>query len=230
MNLWNSVLDFLLPRYCKVCGRRLAAGEVHMCVPCFLGMPCLDYDMNGLSPAEKILMTERQVVRAASMMQYDKDSHYRNLLYNMKYYNKPKVGTWLAGIGARRLQSKGFFEGVDCIVPVPLSKRKQRRRGYNQCSFIARGVSGVIGLPVVENAVVRDVEKVRQAGLGKYQRWDNAEGLFRVAEPGVLAGRHILLVDDVMTTGSTLCSMIETIAAAVPDIKISVFTLGIVEV
>lgn len=92
------------------------------------------------------------------------------------------------------------------------------------------GVSGVIGLTVVENAVVRDVEKVRQAGLGKYQRWDNAEGLFRVAEPGVLAGRHILLVDDVMTTGSTLCSMIETIAAAVPDIKISVFTLGIVEV
>lgn len=230
MNFWNSIVDFLFPRYCKVCGRRLEQGEEHMCVSCFLSMPCLDYDMKGLSQAERILLTEKQVVRAASMMQYDKDSRYRNLIYNMKYYNRPKVGTWLARIAARRLETKGFFEGVDCIVPVPLSKHKQRQRGYNQCSFIADGISEVIGLPVIENAVARDVENSRQAGLGKYQRWGNATGLFRVTDPSLLSGHHILIVDDILTTGATLCSIIEVIAAAVPDIKISVFTLGIVEV
>lgn len=228
MKVVDQLFDFLVPRYCKVCGRRLSVGEKHLCVTCTIGMPLLGYDMDELSPAEKILLSERSVVRAASMMEYEKESEYRRIIYHMKYYDRPRIGTYLAGIGARTLQGKGFFEGVDLIVPVPLSRQKLRSRGYNQCSYIAEGISEVTGIPVLDHALARHRQGRRQAGLGLSQRWSNAQGLYFVPDPSVLAGRHILLVDDVMTTGATLCSVIESIQESVPDIRITVFTLAIV--
>ena len=223
----RSLIDFVLPRYCKVCGRRLDTGETNLCISCYLSMPSLDYQPDSLSLAERILLTEKNVVRAASVIQYEKESDYRRILFHLKYWNHPEVGTWLARIGAERLAEKGFFDGVDSIVTVPLSARKRRKRGYNQCDYIAQGVAQVTGLPLIEGAVERGVEHQHQAGLGRYQRWNNAEGLFSVRNPELLRGHHILLIDDVMTTGATLCSLIGVINAAVPDIRITVFTLAI---
>lgn len=223
----SSLIDFLLPRYCKVCGRRLDTAETNLCVSCYLSMPFLEYQPDSLSLAERILLTEKNVVRAASFIHYEKESDYRKILFHLKYWNHPEVGTWLARIGADRLASKGFFEGVDSIVTVPLSLHKQKKRGYNQCDFIAQGINQVLTLPLITGAVERDVENQRQAGLGRYQRWNNAEGLFKVSHPELLDGRHILLIDDVMTTGATLCSLIDVINAAVTNIKITVFTLAI---
>ena len=228
MYFWKRVFDFLLPRYCKVCGRRLDTSETNLCVSCYLSMPFLDYQSGNFSPAERILLTERNVVRAASVIQYEKESNYRRILFHLKYWNHPEVGTWLACIGAERLAAKGFFEGIDSMVTLPLSAHKYRKRGYNQCDYIAQGISRVTGLPLINGAVERDVEHQRQAGLGRYQRWGNAEGLFSVPHPELLEGRHILLIDDVMTTGATLCSLIDVINDSVRNIRISVFTLAIV--
>ncbi len=227
MGAVRAIVDLLLPRYCKVCGRRLDTGEEHLCVPCLLGMPRMDYDPAEISPAERLLLTERPLVRAASYMMYEKESDYRRILYHLKYYGHPSVGSWMAETAARELARKGFFDGIGLIVPVPLSKRKRRRRGYNQCTYIAQGISRVTGLEIEENAVCRSSGGVRQAGLGKYQRWGNADGIFSVACPQRLEGCHILIVDDVLTTGATLCSMISAIAQAVPDIRVSVFTLAL---
>ena len=94
---------------------------------------------------------------------------------------------------------------------------------------IAKGVFNVTGIPILKDAVVRKVNRSRQAGLGKYQRWNNAQGLFEVADADSLRGKHILIIDDVITTGATLCSMIDTIEAAVPDVKVSVFTLALAD-
>lgn len=229
MGLIRSVTDLLLPRYCKVCGRRLDTGEQHLCISCFLGMPRLEYLPEELSLAERILLTERNVVRAASMLKYEKESDYSKIIYHLKYYNHPSVGSWLAEIGARELRDKGFLDGVEMIIPLPLSSVKQRRRGYNQSAYIAEGISRVIEIPVADGIVTREVSNQKQAGLGRFQRWNNAEGLFSVAQPKFLAGRHVLVVDDVMTTGATLCSLIQTMEKAAPDIRISVFTLAIVE-
>lgn len=228
MKVVDQLLDFLVPRYCKTCGRRLSVGESHLCVTCLIGLPLIKYDMNVLSPAERILMSERSVVRAASFMQYEKESEYRRIIYHMKYYDRPGVGCYLARAGARALVPKGFFQGIDFIVPVPLSRRKLRTRGYNQCSYIAQGISQVTGLAVREDTLTRKADHQRQAGLGVSQRWSNAQGLYEVTRPGELRGRHILLVDDVMTTGATLCTVIEAIQDSVPDIRITVFTLAIV--
>ena len=224
---WKRVLDFVLPRYCKVCGRRLDTAEIHLCVACYLSMPFMDYKPDGISPAERILLTNSKVVRASSVIHYDRESDYRHILFHLKYWNHPEVGSWLARIGAEQLIPKGFFQGVDCIVPLPLTRSKEKQRGYNQCMYIAQGISQVTGLPVVTGSVIRDEDRTRQATLGKFQRWGNAQGLFKVSDCEPLRGRHILVVDDVMTTGATLCSLIDTIVLAVPDVRISVFTLAL---
>ena len=225
--LVRRLFEFVFPHYCMVCGRRLDPQEEQLCISCYLSMPRLDYDMDAINPTERLLLAERCLVRAASMFMYDKDSDYRNIFYHLKYWRHPKVGRWLASIQARDLKEKGFFEGIDYIVPLPLTYWKEIRRGYNQCMHIAKGVRKVTGLPILRNAVIRKVNRTKQAGLGKYQRWQNAQGLFQVADAAALQGKHILIIDDVVTTGSTICSMIDTVVSVVPDIKVSVFTLAI---
>ena len=227
--LVRRLFEFVFPHYCKVCGRRLDPSEEQLCIACYLGMPRIEYDMKTINPTERILLSEGCLVRATSLFHYDKDSDYSNILFHLKYWHHPKVGKWLAGIGAKELLEKGFFEGIDCIVPLPLTYWKEIRRGYNQCVHIAKGVHKVTGLPILKNAVVRKVSGTKQAGLGKYQRWRNAQGLFQIADVQALQGKHILIIDDVITTGSTVCSMIDTIKESVPDIKVSVFTLAIAD-
>lgn len=225
--LARRLFEFVFPHYCKVCGRRLDPSEQQICITCFLGMPRIEFDMHSINPTERILLAEKSLVRASSMFLYDKDSDYSNILFHLKYWRHPKVGRWLASIQARELQEKGFFEGIDCIVPLPLTYWKEMRRGYNQCVHIAKGVRKVTGLPILNNVVVRKVNRSKQAGLGKFQRFQNAQGLFEVADAAALQGKHILIIDDVITTGATLRSMIDTIEAVVPDIKVSVFTLAL---
>ena len=227
--LVRMLFEFVFPHYCKVCGRRLDPAEQQLCITCYLGMPRIEYDMDLINPTERILLAEKSLVRAQSMFMYDKESDYSNILFHLKYWHHPKVGQWLAQIEAKELKEKGFFEGIDCIVPLPLTYWKEIRRGYNQCMHIAKGVRKATGLPILKNAVIRKVNRTKQAGLGKFQRWGNAQGLFEVADAAALQGKHILIIDDVITTGSTLCSMIDTIQAAVPDIKVSVFTLALAQ-
>ena len=226
--LVRRLFEFVFPHYCMVCGRRLDPQEEQLCISCFLSMPRLDYDMDAINPTERLLLAERCLVRAASMFMYDKDSDYRNIFYHLKYWHHPKVGQWLARIAAAELMEKGFFNGVDCIIPLPLTYWKEIRRGYNQCVHIAKGIRKITGLPIMTDAVKREKEHTRQAGLGKYQRWNNAQGLFKVTDPSLLAGRHVLIVDDIATTGATLCSLIDAMQQSIPDLKVSVFTLALV--
>lgn len=223
----RMLLEFVFPRYCKVCGRRLDPSEDQLCITCFLGLPRIEYRQDTLSLTERMLITEKSLVRAASLFQYSKESDYRNILFHLKYWHHPKVGQWLACVGATELRDKGFFEGIDCIVPMPISYWKELRRGYNQCSYIAKGIRQATGIPIISNAIVLEKKHSKQAGLGKFQRWKNAENLFKVTSPELLAGKHILVIDDVITTGATLCSLIDVMESDIPNIKVSVFTLAI---
>ena len=189
----------------------------------------MEYEKDSINPTERMLLSQHSLVRATSLFHYDKDSTYSNILFHLKYWRHPHVGTWLARIGATELMSQGFFEGIDCIVPMPITYWKEIKRGYNQCSFIAKGIRQATGLPIINNAVKRVNEHSKQAGLGKYQRWNNAQDLFAVTDPSLVAGKHILLLDDVITTGATLCSLIDVMEAEIPDLKVSVFTLAIAD-
>lgn len=229
MGVLGSLADVLLPRYCKVCGRRLSVGEQHLCAACLLEMPRLEYRHGVLNPAENRLMGETPLVRAFSYIRYQKESDYSKILYHLKYYGHPAVGRWMARQAARRLNDIGFFDGIDFMVPVPLSRSKHRKRGYNQCDYIAAGITDVTGLRSMAGLAVRVRSNQAQAQKGQLQRWNNAEDIFRVTDVGALRGRHILIVDDILTTGATVSSLIETIRRDVPEIRVSIFTIGLTD-
>ena len=218
----SDLLDFIFPRHCVVCGEILSSGEKDICVNCLVSLPLIDEQHR--SEIEKIFWGIVPVERAASYIYYRKGSPYNRLLHYLKYKERPEVGVRLAVAAAKELAPTGFFDGVELIVPLPLSGKKLRRRGYNQCDYIAGGISKVTGIPVAKGCVQRTVANETQTHKNRDERWRNVQGIFAVNNVEPLRGRHILLVDDVLTTGATLASCSATLVAA--GCKVSLFTLA----
>ena len=221
----SDIKELLFPRYCKVCGQRLMLSEQHLCLGCLLDLPRTHYERNPNNRLMQHFMEWPEVVRATAYFYYYKEGKYSGLIHHLKYHDHPKVGTYLGRLAANELQASGFFEGIDFIVPVPLSKKKLRKRGYNQCDYIARGISEITGIPTCTDSIERSIDTDTQTHKNRMERWKNTEGIFRVTHPEELKGKHILLVDDVATTGATLHACIATLLTT-PNVRISVFALA----
>ncbi len=219
----SDLIDIIYPRHCLVCGERLSAGEKDLCANCFYKLPKVA--RKEYEEIEKSFWGKIEIERAASYIHYHKGSPYNNILHSIKYKEHPEVGERIAHTAAKELQSIGFFSNIDAIVPLPLSKKKRKARGYNQCDYIARGISRATGIPVIKDAVVRSVSNETQTHKNRNERWENVKGIFTLVQAPMLEGRHILLIDDILTTGATLANC----AKAIQDgcrCRISIFTLG----
>jgi ComF family protein len=144
------------------------------------------------------------IEKAAAFSFYTRDSRIRKLIHQLKYKGIREVGTELGRIYGRTLLSSGFLEGIDIIVPVPLHPSKQRQRGFNQSEMISDGISEVSGIPGNTGILLRKTSSKTQTKKSRYERWTNVEDIFMTPDPDSLKGTHILLVDDVITTGSTI--------------------------
>lgn len=218
----TDLIDLIFPRHCIVCGEVLSCGEKDICLNCLISLPIID-ELHS-KELEKIFWGIVPVERVASYMYYRKGSPYNKLLHSLKYKNRPDVGTRLAMNAAAELKEKGFFDGIDVIVPLPLSKKKLRLRGYNQCDYIAKGISEITGIPVATKCITRDKANETQTHKTREERWKNVEGIFSLAKPKELTGKHVLLVDDVLTTGATIASCAKTMVAG--NCKVSIFTIA----
>ena len=163
--------------------------------------------------------------KASAFSYYSKGSRLRKLIHRLKYSGIREIGYELGHIYAASLKSSGFLSGIDMIIPVPLHPAKQRMRGFNQRECISEGISAVTGLPVNNGVLARTVHSATQTRRSRYERWVNVEGIFHVTDQPAIAGRHILLVDDVITTGSTIESCISELQKA-EGVRISVLALG----
>ncbi len=151
----------------------------------------------------------------------------RRIIYHIKYWGHPEIGTHMAQFYAEELKTDtSFFDTVDAIIPVPLHWRRQLKRHYNQSHYIARGISKRTNIPILKNVMKRVKNNPSQARKKGLERKENVEGIFLLQHPERIAGKHILLIDDVVTTGSTLASCAQELAK-VPNVKISVLTLAI---
>ena len=194
-----------------------------MCLDCLYKLPKIE--KIHLSELEKVFWGRFDVERVTAYFYYQKESPYNRLLHKMKYGSHPEVGMRLALMAAEQLSKEGFFDGIDAIVPLPLSKKKRRQRGYNQCDYIADGISQATGIPVLKDCVVRNKSNETQTHKTRDERWRNVEGIFSLANPELIEGKHILLVDDILTTGATLTNCAIAIKSGC-NCRISVFTLA----
>ena len=220
----NDLKELLFPRYCKVCGRRLMHSEQHLCISCLLELSRTHYEQTPNNLLMQHFIEWPEVIRATAYFYYSKEGTYSNLIHHLKYYDHPEVGTFLGRLAADELKESGFFDGIDIIIPVPLSKKKYIQRGYNQCDYIAQGIAKQTGLPVGTDCLERTIDTDTQTHKGRTKRWQNTEGIFRTTKPEMLKNKHILIIDDVATTGATLHACI-SVLLTVPNTRVSVFAL-----
>ena len=223
---WTRIVDFIAPRSCVICGRRLSPTERSLCSVCVLHLYRTTFQFTpednemaqlfwGLLPVE----------RTAALIYYEPRSETAALIYKLKYGHRPDIGEDLGRIMAEEMKPAGFLDGIDILLPIPLSKKRYWQRGYNQSEMLARGMSEVTGLPVITKAVRRTNFRQSQTSLTRKERQENVEGTFVLRHPEQLENKHVLLIDDICTTGATLLACSEVIRS-IKGIRISILTLG----
>lgn len=222
----TSLSDVFLPRHCAACNKVLAGDEKYICQRCLVDLPRTQYEDIDFNAFEQRFAGIVPIERAVSYFFYEKKSPYASILHNIKYYGMPELGVFIAQKAARDMKSSGCFDGIDYIIPVPLHFTKLAQRGYNQSEMIAKGVSHEIDAPVV-NALKALHSSGTQTHKTAQERLKNTTGLFSIKQQYVkkITGKHVLLVDDVVTTGATLISCALALKHAT-DVKISLFTLA----
>lgn len=223
--LTKGLLDVIWPDTCTVCGCKLVRGERTLCIKCLMDMPLTGFHTQvEFNSMHERLMCHQPVHRATAMFHYERQSSYAKLIHEAKYNGRPSVGRTLARMHARTLQEAGFFDGVDLIIPVPLNTLRLVHRGYNQSYHIGLGLNDVTGIPVDDCMHAR--RHTSQTHKNAQERLTNARGTYSLPHPLPPEVKHVLLVDDVLTTGATLCACAEAIGQVNPGVIVSVFTLA----
>ncbi|MEG1539485.1 MAG: ComF family protein [Muribaculaceae bacterium] len=227
IDAFSCFLDQLLPRTCPVCGDALNYQEKYVCIKCMLDLPQTHLHEREFNTMEQLFAGKTPIERAAGYFFYTKESPYSTLIHDIKYRNRPKMGQWLASEYAREIKNTGFFDGIDMIIPVPLHKTKIAKRGYNQSQYIAQGISEITGIPVV-NAIIATKSHETQTHKGIHERWLNTQNLYSQNDMINLEGKHVIIIDDVITTGATLLACAKSIDNT-PGIKISLLSLAVAQ-
>lgn len=206
--------ELLYPKLCGGCGNHLYENEEVVCVYCRASLPLsgeCDFENNA---SEKLFWGKVSITAAASFLFFQKKSSTQHLLHQLKYQQKENIGEWLGEQFAYSLQSKGRFAAVEIIIPIPLHPSRIKFRGYNQCDAIARGMASVLQIPIVNGVLTRSIATQSQTKKNRFQRFENMNSVFSVAQASTIKGKNVLLLDDVLTTGATLVSAAQVLQQA----------------
>jgi ComF family protein len=202
-NILSDFLSLLYPDLCLICSENLLKSEQHICLKCLSEIPVTNYHSISNNPVEKRFWGKINIESATSFYFFTKGSPFQKLIHELKYRNNKEVGIYLGKYAAANIASGTFFEGIDVIVPVPLHPAKYKKRGYNQSELLCKGLADFTGYATDFSNLRRTKETETQTKKSVYDRYMNTSGIFEVQNPEIFENKHILLVDDVLTTGST---------------------------
>lgn len=238
METLYGAVELIWPRTCHVCGSTLPAHAKYLCSACLTGLPLLpqsDFDTaegTGSALAAR-LSGYASPLRATAWMAYSRHSAYAGLLHDIKYRGCSRLARHLGHLMAMDLLPTGFFNGVDALVPVPLPMTRRLHRGYNQSEMLARGVAEVLNVPTMD--ALRALPHRTQTRLSHEQRRKNVQGVYRPRPThplftcGAATWRHVVVIDDVCTTGATLSQAILALRQSRPDLQVSVLALALAD-
>ncbi|MCQ2311931.1 MAG: ComF family protein [Paludibacteraceae bacterium] len=220
----KTLLSVVFPTFCPVCNKKLTNTQDEICEDCLSRLPRTNEVTIQGNMTEDKFQDFPNFIRGAAWLQFSKNSEVSNLIHKFKYKKHPQIGYNLAREAVKEYIPWDFFNTIDVIIPIPLHPKRLRERGFNQSEWIARGLSEETGIPCDTDHLKRIVDNAHQVSLIGLERSQNVNDIFEVNHPEELYRKHILLVDDVITTGATLRSCI---MATIPvrGCQISVFAL-----
>ena len=225
----NGLLDLLFPPICVGCNHKLVQGETLICTICFSSFPATDFHKLADNPILlNYFLGKTTIMHGFALYRLRKKSPLEQVLFAMKYKNQPKIGTMLGEYYGNILAQVAVIQAIDAIVAVPLHSKRFKERGYNQSDCFAQGLSVALNIPLYTKCIERIRYTPSQTTKNKIERTANLQGAFKATQPALLAGKHLLLVDDILTTGATLISCTDAILAAGAG-AVSIATIAIVE-
>ncbi|MFQ5334463.1 MAG: ComF family protein [Flavobacteriales bacterium] len=221
----NDFISLLFPQICAACGKPLYKTENAVCTFCRYHLPRTGYHLERDNPVSRLFWGKVDVFAATAYYFFRKGDKVQRLIHQLKYNGQQQVGITVGRFMGSELKDNPFFQSIDCLIPVPLHPAKKRRRGYNQSDCIGMGLAGEMGKPCYTDNMYRAVANVSQTRKSQWERFRNVEGIFKLKEPALLRNKHILIVDDVVTTGSTLEACANTLQH-LPSTKVSIAAIA----
>ncbi len=221
----NSLLELVYPRLCSACCDRLREHENILCLNCIVNLPQTHFHLDEENPMYQRLAGRINIQSAFALYYFSALGKVQELLHNLKYRDQPQIGVYLGELLGKRLSESEKFSNIDLIVPVPLFKDKEYKRGYNQSMMFAKGIANVLNVPVANDVLLRVKHTETQTRKSIWERWQNVETVFTLGDTRKLSDKHILLVDDVMTTGATLEACAEKLLE-LGNVQLSIATIA----
>ncbi|HLK30791.1 MAG TPA: phosphoribosyltransferase family protein [Puia sp.] len=221
----HSFSHLFFPHSCAGCGNDIISEGQILCIKCSSQLPLTGFELHDNNPIEKSFWGRVSINNGMSLLHFTKDSILQNLLHQFKYKGKKEIGFYFGKMMGNAILKSGRFKNIDALIALPLFASKEKRRGYNQSTVLCEGMSEILHIPILKNAVIRTTATETQTHKTRIERWQNIEGKFEIKNIPSLQNKHILLVDDVTTTGATLeACIIELLKAE--NIKLSIATLA----
>lgn len=226
-SIGHDLLHLLYPEKCLSCDTELAISEKNICSLCNAQLTESNYDLfQEATQMDQLFWGRTPIESTYAHLLFEKEKSSQNILFSLKYRNATAIGEYFGQVIGQRLKDLPKFNSVDAVIPVPLHPKKEFLRGYNQSDHLARAIASAMSTSYDKKTVRRIRHNETQTRKNRFQRWDNVQGLFSIGS-NIKKYKHIMLVDDVITTGSTIDSLATSIRKAHPNVKISVVTLAI---
>lgn len=224
--MYSGLLHLLYPNLCVGCDADLTGGDYCFCMRCLNRLLLTDMHKQAENEFTDRFWGRLQIESGAAMYYFNRKSPIQRALHRLKYQNQPDVGVRIGRRFGQLLSQSPYFERIQAIVPVPLHRQKERQRGYNQSAMLAQGLADSMRVPVLLNSLVRKTHTGSQTRKKRMERFENVSTVFTVKQPEKIQGKHLLLVDDVLTTGATL-EACGNVLLEIPGTRLSLATIAI---
>jgi ComF family protein len=221
----GAISQLFFPRHCPGCGSDLLSGNNPVCPICIQLLPITEFEKHAGNPVERIFWGRARVKAASAHYYFTKDSRLQHIIHQFKYKGRLEAGIYFGKIMGSALIESQRFNNIQAILPLPLFKNREKQRGYNQAEILCRGISEKISTPMLKGTIIRLSPTQTQTTKDRIDRWQNMKEKFQIISPLELQHKHVLLVDDIITTGATLDACANAIQE-IEGITISIAVLG----